>query len=79
MLLNRARNERFDQDGIYVSYSPTLSDPRRWSTPHQILNGGGWYPQVVGLEPGEGTDKRAGRHARFYLTGKSEFFIDFAR
>jgi len=79
MLLNRARNERFDQDGIYVSYSPTLSDPRRWSTPHQILNGGGWYPQVVGLEPGEGTDKRAGRHARFYLTGKSEFFIDFTR
>jgi hypothetical protein len=79
MLLNRARNERFDQDGIYISYSLTLSDPRRWSTPRKLLNGGGWYPQVVGLEAGEGTDKRAGQHARFYLTGKSDFFIEFSR
>jgi hypothetical protein len=44
-----------------------------------LLNGGGWYPQVVGLEAGVGTDKRAGRHARFYLTGKSDFFIEFSR
>ena len=77
--MNRARNESFDQDGIYISYSPTLSDPGSWSAPFKFLSGGGWYPQIVGLEPGEGTDKRAGQRARFYLTGKSNFFIEFAR
>ena len=79
MLMNRARNENFDQDGIYISYAPTLSDPANWSTPRKFLSGGGWYPQVVGLEPAEGTDKRAGQRARFYLTGKSNFFIEFTR
>ena len=77
MLLNRAKDDQFGQDGIYVSFSPTLVDPLRWSAPAKILNGGTWYPQVVGLEPGIGTDRLAGRRARFFMMGKSERMIEF--
>ncbi|MGE3579318.1 MAG: hypothetical protein AB7I25_12745 [Vicinamibacterales bacterium] len=78
MLLNRAKNEAFANEGLYVSFSPVLDDPRAWSAPRKILNGGGWYPQVAGLEPG-GTDKLAGQRARFFITGRSDYFIEFQR
>lgn len=77
MLLNRAKDEEFGQDGIYVSFAPTLDAPRGWSTPVKLLNGGGWYPQVAGLEAGSGTDKLAGRRARLFLTGSSSYYIEF--
>jgi hypothetical protein len=79
MLLNRARDDQFTNSGIYVSYSPTLSDPSRWTPPVKIMDGGGWYPQVVGTEVGTGTDRRAGRRARFFLTGRSDRVIEFER
>lgn len=79
MLLNRAKDDHFGQDGIYVSYSPTLSDPSQWSTPAKLLNGGGWYPQVIGTETGTGSDRLAGRRARFLMTGRSDRFIEFDR
>ncbi len=78
MLINRARDETFNQDGLYVSFSPTLTDPRKWSVPKKIMSGGGWYVQVAGLEEG-GTDKLAGQRARFFNTGRSEHFIEFLR
>jgi hypothetical protein len=28
-----------------------LDDPRLWSTPSKILNGGSWYPQVMNSTP----------------------------
>jgi hypothetical protein len=43
------------------------------------MSGGGWYPQVAGIETGTGTDKVAGQRARFFLTGKSEQMIEFER
>jgi hypothetical protein len=76
MLLNRARDENFTNEGIYVSFAPRLDDPRGWSAPTRILGGGGWYPQVAGLEPG-GTDREAGRRARFLVTGRSNRVIEF--
>lgn len=79
MLLNRARDDQFGQEGIYVSFAATLSDPRRWTAPSKILNGGSWYPQVVGVEPGTGTDRLAGKRARFFMTGRSERMIEFER
>jgi hypothetical protein len=79
MLLNRARNSDFDGEGIYVSFTPTLDDPSRWSTPVKILHGGAWYPQVLGLEPGMGTDKVAGERARFFMAGRSEHLIRFSQ
>jgi hypothetical protein len=78
MLLNRAKNENFDNEGIYISYAPGLDDPRAWSAPQKLMNGGGWYPEVAGLDPG-GTDKEAGQRARFFLTGRSSHYIEFSR
>jgi hypothetical protein len=79
MLLNRAEDDQFGQEGIYVSFSPTLSDPARWSTPTKILEGGAWYPQVMGTEIGSGTDRIAGKRARFFMTGRSDRTIEFER
>lgn len=77
MLLNRAKDELFNNDGIYVSFARTLRDPRAWSTPRKIMDAGEWYPQVAGLEPVTGSDKQAGRRARFLLMGRSDYYIDF--
>ncbi|MEP7117541.1 MAG: hypothetical protein ABI880_08170 [Acidobacteriota bacterium] len=79
MLLNRADNEQFKQEGIYVSFAPALDDPRAWSGPAKIMNGGEWYPQAVGLEAGQGTDRLAGARARFFITGTSSHLIVFER
>lgn len=79
MLLNRAKDESFGTEGIYVSYAPSLSDPRQWTPPQKLMSGGEWYPQVVGIENGSGTDRLAGRRARFFLTGKSNRMIEFER
>lgn len=79
MLLNRTRDVDWSPDGIYVSFSPVLDDPRRWSPPQRILEEGSWYPQVMGLEPGEGTDKVAGQVARFFMAGISRHQIVFER
>jgi hypothetical protein len=77
MLLNRARDESYTQEGIYVSYAPRLDDPSLWTAPVKILNGGKWYPQVVGS--GTGTDKEAGASARFFMSGRSDWVISFSQ
>ena len=79
MLINRARDESFNNEGIYVSFASRLDDPRGWSAPRKFMNGGGWYPQVAGLDIGSGTDKEAGQRARFFLTGRSEHYIEFTK
>jgi hypothetical protein len=79
MLMNRAANEQFGNEGIYVSFAARLDEPRGWSTPRKILGRGGWYPQVAGLEPATGTDREAGQRARFLLTGRSDYFIEFQK
>lgn len=78
MLLNRAKNENFDNEGLYVSYAPAVDIPTAWSAPQKLMNGGGWYPEAVGLEAG-GTDKEAGQRARFFITGRSNHYIEFSR
>jgi hypothetical protein len=79
MLLNRAKDENYTSEGIYVSYAPRLDDPTLWSAPQKILNGGRWYPQVVGSSIGTGTDKLAAGSPRFFMSGKSEWVINFTR
>lgn len=59
MLLNHAKDDNFAQEGIYVSFAADIDDPRLWSPPVKILNGGGWYPQIIGQQDGLGTDKMA--------------------
>ena len=79
MLLNRAKDVDFNQEGIYVSFASGIDNPAEWSAPAKILNGGRWYPQVMGIETGSGTDKTAGQIARFYMAGKSQHVIRFIR
>jgi hypothetical protein len=78
MLLNRSKAKGWVQEGIYVSYSTDLSDPMSWSKPEKILDGGAWYPQVIGLERNLGTDKVATRTARFFMAGASSHEIVFS-
>jgi hypothetical protein len=79
MLVTRTKNEHYNNEGIYVAYARDLSDPRGWSRPQKILNGGEWYPQVAGLEAPTGTDRLAAQRARFFMTGRSEHYIEFSR
>jgi hypothetical protein len=79
MLVNRAKNEHYNSEGIYVAFARDVSDPRAWSKPQKILNGGEWYPQVAGLETATGTDRQAAQRARFFMTGRSERYIEFTR
>ena len=79
MLLNRAKDGNYRSEGIYISYSPSLDPPTEWSAPVKILNGGAWYPQVIGLDTGSGTDKVAGEWARFYIMGTSHHLLHFIK
>lgn len=79
MLLNHASDSDWYHEGVYVSYAPRLDDPRLWSVPAKLLDGGNWYPQVMGLEIGTGTDKVAGERARFFMSGVSQYLIHFTR
>ena len=79
MLLNRAKDENYGEEGMYVSFAPRIDDPQLWSSPQKILDGGRWYPQVMGLDIGSGTDKVAGATARFFMSGRSDYTITFTR
>jgi hypothetical protein len=79
MLLNRARDASWTQEGIYVAFAPRLNEPSLWSTPQRLMTGGQWYPQVLGTEVGTGTDRLAGERARFFLGGRSEYVIQFSK
>jgi hypothetical protein len=78
MLLNRTAGGHGDlvQEGIYLSFNAKLDDPTGWTRPLQLVRGGAWYPQVIGLEPGDG-DMHAGRRARFFMAGFSAWEIEF--
>ena len=84
ILMNRACcSPGWPQFGIEVTFNADLSRPDLWSQPLRILEPDqishkpGYYPQVLGLEPG-GTDTEAGRIARLYVHGESEFEIVFS-
>jgi hypothetical protein len=85
MLLNRACcSPGWPQEGVYISFHSDLATPDGWSAPAAVLRsddlgyGLGYYPQVLGVEPGE-SDTLAGQIARFYLQGVSDWEIIFQR
>lgn len=78
MLLNRAVDPGWRQEGIYVAFARDPGDPSGWSAPEKIMGGVGWYPMVVG-DPPDGTDKRAGESARLFVRGESRWRIRFVR
>jgi len=85
MLLNRARDKDWSQEGVYVSFNPDLGDPAGWTVPAKILDAAElekskWYPQVVGLDASRReTDKLAGKAARLFVAGVSKWEIVFLR
>jgi hypothetical protein len=80
MLLNRAEDAEWAQDGVYVSFNRDISDPEGWSHPRRILETDAFYPQVIGTDlPGEGTDRRAGKRARLFVHGVSDHLLRFRR
>lgn len=76
MLLNRASGTGWVQEGIYVSFSREVEDPKSWSAPQQVFAGGSWYPQVIGTGPKD-SDKRAGAGARVFIKGVSDHQLSF--
>ena len=83
VLLNRACcAPKWPQEGIYISFNSDLSNPAAWKKPERILASRdigfapGYYPQVLGLAPGE-TDTLAGQVARLYVKGVSKWQIVF--
>jgi len=81
MLLNRAKDYKWTQEGVYVTFNGDLAKPGNWSAPQRILAGlraDQWYPQVLGLDAAKGeTDKLAGRVARLFVRGESRWEIQF--
>jgi len=80
MLLNRACCQPgWPQEGVYISFNADIANPSGWSAPERVFEEGfdpGWYPQVLGIGPGE-TDSVAGRVARLFVHGRSEWEIHF--
>jgi hypothetical protein len=81
MLLNHACCEPgWPQEGIYIAFTPDLSDPSRWTEPAKILDSSligfapGWYPQVFGVGAGE-TDTQAGQYPRLFIKGVSSWVL----
>ncbi len=85
MLLNRALDSDWNPEGIYVSFNPDIGNPAGWSPARKILDKSAlghklWYPQVVGLDASKHeTDKLAGKVARLFFAGVSEWEIEFHR
>ena len=79
ILLNHAKGPPgYAQEGIYVTFNPDISDPLGWTKPVKIFRDGLWYPQVIGIDSTrQETDKLAGRVARFFMQGVSEWEILF--
>ncbi|MBI2928576.1 MAG: hypothetical protein HYY24_23150 [Verrucomicrobia bacterium] len=83
MLLNRAIDKDWQQEGVYVSFNRDLANPHGWSAPNKILASTGkdrWYPQVLGLDAAQReTDKLAGKRARLFVRGMSRWEVFFLR
>jgi hypothetical protein len=85
MLLNRAKDKNWAQEGIYASFNPDIANPAGWTTPVKILDAGElekskWYPQVMGLDAAKReTDQRAGQVARLFVAGVSKWELLFLR
>jgi len=84
VLLNHACcKSGWPQEGIYAMFGHDLSDPATWTVPTKILDASqigfapGYYPQVMGIGPGE-TDSIAGDQPRLFIKGISKWQIFFS-
>jgi outer membrane protein assembly factor BamB len=77
VLVNHASDANWTQEGVYVFFARDLSKPDSFTSPRKIQAGGEWYAQVVGDPDIRGTDSLAGKSARFFQHGTSQFRIVF--
>lgn len=66
------------QEGIYISFATDITQPGAWTVPQKVLDGGPWYPQVMGMNEGE-NDKEAGERVRLFVGASSEWELVFSR
>jgi hypothetical protein len=66
----------WSQEGVYASFNPDVANPMAWTMPTKLIDGVGWYPQVLGYGTGE-TDTLVGGKARLYIMGHSEWDVTF--
>jgi hypothetical protein len=79
ILMNRAIDPRWKQDGIYISFTPDISDPTSWTDPVRILQETGWYPQVIGSDLArQETEREAGQTSRLFIHGESNYRLNFS-
>lgn len=78
IVMNRAINPYWQQEGVYLTANDDLSNPKGWSAPDRLPIDPQMraYPQIVGVEKGE-TDKLVGKWGRLYLLGESKYLIEF--
>ena len=86
ILMNRAVDPVWKQEGIYITFNPDLAHPENWSEPSRLdlmLDGPihmQFYPQVFGTDSkARETDKLAGKTARLFVAGHSKWEIQFHR
>jgi hypothetical protein len=82
ILMDRSKGGNYETQGVYMTYTTNLDEPRSWVAPKIIITDNqGWYPQVIGAPAVEGTDKTAGsgaeRQTRYFNQGQSNFYITF--
>ncbi|MDX2268289.1 MAG: hypothetical protein NW208_09290 [Bryobacter sp.] len=64
--------------GFFLSFAEDLARPETWAQPQFALDYLGWYPMIVGLDPGS-TDKHSGKRARIFTSSLSAWEIEFER
>lgn len=78
VVMNLSVDNAFTQGGVYITFNPRLDDPSSWTKPVKLLDETSWYPQLVGIDqPGAETDQVAGRVARLFVKGRSNYLIEF--
>jgi hypothetical protein len=73
MLLNRAGDEWWTPSGVFIAFSHNLLE---WTELEQIAETDRWYPQLVGLNPGD-TDTLLSTVGRLFIGGLSEYILQF--
>ena len=80
ILMNRAIDRNWKQDGIYVVCATALPEPDSWTAPQLLLEENGWYPQVIGSGTARReTDREAGASSRLFIHGKSNYHLRFSK
>jgi hypothetical protein len=80
ILMNRAIDPSWKQEGIYLSLAVDIANPASWTLPLRILDDTGWYPQVIGMDAArQETDRQAGGQVRLFIHGRSRYQMRLSR